>query len=73
MLIMVLLVLGIGFLQNIMNLLLDVLNIFNEPSGFVILFCEHEKSHPVWMQGEELHQWGPMVEILGLPKTGCGK
>ena len=35
MLIMALLVLGIGFLQNIMDLLLDVLNIFNEPGGFV--------------------------------------
>jgi hypothetical protein len=35
MLIMVLLVLGIGFLQNIMDLLPDVLNIFNELGGFV--------------------------------------
>ena len=35
MLIMALLVLGIGFLQNIMDLLSDVLNIFNEPDGFV--------------------------------------
>ena len=34
MLIMALLVLGIGFLQNIMDLLSDVLNLFNEPSGF---------------------------------------
>ena len=38
MLIMALLVLGVGFLQNIMDLLLDVLNIFNEPSGFVSLY-----------------------------------
>ena len=37
MLIMALLVLGIGFLQNIMNLLSDVLNLFNKPSGFVSL------------------------------------
>ena len=37
MLIMVLLVLGIGFLQNIMDLLSDVLNVFNEPSSFVSL------------------------------------
>ena len=37
MLIMVLLVLGIGFFQNIMDLLSNVLNIFNEPSGFVDL------------------------------------
>ena len=37
MLIMVLLLLGIAFLKNIMDLLSDVLNIFNEPSGFVIL------------------------------------
>ena len=35
MLIMALLVLGIAFMQNIMDLLLDVLNPFNEPSGFV--------------------------------------
>ena len=38
MLIMALLVLGINFLQNIMDLLLDVLNIFNEPGGFAGLF-----------------------------------
>ena len=37
MLIMALLVLGIGFLQNIMDLLSDVLNLFNEPGGFVDL------------------------------------
>ena len=37
MLIMALLVLGIGFLQNIMDLFSDVKNIFNEPSGFVSL------------------------------------
>ena len=35
MLIMALLVLGIGFMQNIMDLLSDVLNLFNEPGGFV--------------------------------------
>ena len=35
MLIMALPVLGIGFLKNIMDLLSDVLNIFNEPGGFV--------------------------------------
>ena len=35
MLIMALLVLGIGFLKNIMDMLLDVLNIFNEPGGFI--------------------------------------
>ena len=38
MLIMALLVLGIGFLQNIMDLLSDVLNRFNEPGGFVSLY-----------------------------------
>ena len=37
MLIMALLVLGIGFLQNIMDMLSDVLNLFNKPSGFVSL------------------------------------
>ena len=37
MLITTLLVLGIGFLQNILDLLSDVLNLFNEPGGFVIL------------------------------------
>ena len=35
MLIMALLGLGIGFLQNIMDLLSDVLNLFNELGGFV--------------------------------------
>ena len=38
MLIMALLVLGIGFIQNIMDLLSDVLNLFNEPSGFASLY-----------------------------------
>ena len=38
MLIMALLVLGIGFLQNIMDLLSDVMNLFNEPRGFVGLY-----------------------------------
>jgi hypothetical protein len=33
--IMVLLVLGIGILQNILNLLVDVLGMFNEPDKFV--------------------------------------
>ena len=37
MLIMALLVVGIGFMQNIMDLLSDVLNLFNEPGGFVDL------------------------------------
>ena len=36
-LIMALLVLGIGFLQNIMDLFSDVLNLFNEPGYFVNL------------------------------------
>ena len=35
MLIMTLLVLGIGLLQNILNLLVDVFYSFNEPDGFV--------------------------------------
>ena len=35
---MALLVLGINFLQNIMDLLSDVLNLFNEPGGFVGLY-----------------------------------
>jgi hypothetical protein len=39
MLIMVLLILGIGFLQNIMDMLSDVLNLLNESSGFVILYA----------------------------------
>ena len=34
-LIMVLLVLGIGILKNILNLLADVLDLLNEPGGFV--------------------------------------
>jgi hypothetical protein len=33
-LIMALLLLGIGFLQNILNLLADVMDLFNEPGGF---------------------------------------
>ena len=38
MLIMALLLLGIGFLQNIMDLLLNVLNPFNKPGVFVNLY-----------------------------------
>ena len=38
MLIMALLVLGIDFLQNIMDMLSGVLNLFNEPGGFVNLY-----------------------------------
>ena len=26
--------------------------------------CEHERIHLVWMQGEELHQWGPMLQTF---------
>ena len=37
-LIMVLLVLGIGLLKNILNLLVDVLDTFNELGGFLGLF-----------------------------------
>jgi hypothetical protein len=37
MLIMALLVLGIGLMQNILNLLADVMDSFNEPGGFVDL------------------------------------
>jgi hypothetical protein len=37
MLIMALLVLSIGFLQNLMDLLADVLNLLNESGGFVSL------------------------------------
>ena len=37
MLIMALLVLGIGFLQHIMDLLLDVINLLDEPGVFVSL------------------------------------
>jgi hypothetical protein len=69
---MALFVFRIGFIQNIMELLVDVLNLFNEfgflisPSlsmGIVIL---------VWMQEEELHEWGPMVETLIPTKRDCG-
>ena len=39
-LIMVLLVIGIGLIQNILNLLADVLDSFNELGGFVgFSFC----------------------------------
>ena len=38
MLIMALLVLGIGFLQNIMDMLSNVLNLFNELGGFIGLY-----------------------------------
>ena len=43
MLIMALLVLGIVFLQNIMDLLSDVMNPFNEPGGFVSLCVSMNK------------------------------
>ena len=40
MLVMVLLVLGIGFLQNIMDLLSDALNLLNEDSSIVTSMLE---------------------------------
>jgi hypothetical protein len=50
MLIMVLLLLGIGILQNILNLLEDVLDLFNEKGGFfgfglhmgLLFLCGHK-------------------------------
>ena len=65
MLIMALLVLGIGFLQNIMDLLSDVLNPFNELGRFVGLCVSIDKSWLMWVKWEELYQWGPIVETLG--------
>ena len=46
--IMALIVPCIHFMQNIMDLLLDVLSLFNEPCLF-FSFCEYEKSQSVWM------------------------
>jgi hypothetical protein len=72
MLIMALLVLGIGLLQNIMNLLVDVLDSFNEPGWLCQLQFEHGMILPVWMQGVVQHPWDPMVEIPTPPERGCG-
>jgi hypothetical protein len=47
---MVLLVLNIGFLQNLMDMLADVLNPLNEYSGFVILKLNIGKNISVLLQ-----------------------
>jgi hypothetical protein len=72
-LIMALLVLGNGLLQNILNLLEDVLDLFNELGGFVELWFEHGIIFLGWTQGVVQHPWNPMVEIPTPPESGCGR
>jgi hypothetical protein len=61
MLIMALLVLGIGFLQNVMNLLLNVLDSLKKFGFSINLGLSMGGLFYVQLQWEELRQWGPMV------------
>ena len=72
MLVMSLLVLSIEIFQNFMDLLVDVLDLFKKIHFPYQPQPKHGKIPPVWMQGAELHQLGPMVGTLGTPKKGCG-
>lgn len=71
MLIMTLLVLGIDFLQNIKDLLLDVLNPFNEPSGFFNLYVRMGRVGLYGCNGKSYINEGQMIETLSLPEMGC--
>jgi hypothetical protein len=73
MLIMALLVLGIGLLKNVLNLLADVLDSFNELGGFVGFNLNMGRLLHVWTQGVMQHPWDPMVEIPTPPARGCGR
>jgi hypothetical protein len=70
---MALLVLSIGFLQNLMDLLADVLNPLNESGGFVRPQTEHGKILSVWLQEVVQHQWDPRVGIPTPPEMGYGR
>ena len=59
---MALLVLGIGFLQNIMDLLSDVLNIFNEPSVFVSLYVSMRIFSLCVCEGKSYINWAQWLK-----------
>jgi hypothetical protein len=63
-LMMALLVLCIGFLQNLMDPLEDVLNPLNEYGGFFGLGLNMGRFYPMWLQEVVQHQWDPSVGIL---------
>jgi hypothetical protein len=70
MLIAALIILGIGFLKNIMNMLLDVFYSFKK-----IWLLDHAQSHHgrtlhVQLQWEEPHERGKMVGTPSTPKMG---
>jgi hypothetical protein len=69
---MVFLILHIGFLQNLMDLLVDVLNPLNESSDFVGLRMNMGRFHSVWLQEVVKHQWDRRIGIPTLPKMGYG-
>jgi hypothetical protein len=56
-----------------MNLLEDVLDSLNEPSGFVNSQSEHVTSLLGLLQGVVQYPWDPMVEIPTPPEMGCGQ
>jgi hypothetical protein len=62
MLIMELLVLGIGFIKNIMNLLLDVLDSLNKFGFSINLGLSMGGLFLVQLQWVELRQWGQWLE-----------
>jgi hypothetical protein len=73
MLIMALLVLGIGFLQNIMKILLDVMDPFKKFGCSISLGMSMGGLFCVQLQWEELHQWGPMDGTPSTLEKGCGQ
>jgi hypothetical protein len=70
---MVLLVLSIGFLKNLMDLLVDVLNPLNESRWLCWPQNEHGKNMSLWLQEVVQHQWDPRVGIPAPPERGYGR
>jgi hypothetical protein len=72
MLIMALIVLGIGFLQNIMKLLLDVHDALNKFGSLISLSLSMGGLFLCNYKWAESHQWGLMVGTPRTPEKACG-
>jgi hypothetical protein len=66
------LILGISFLRDVMNLLLDGLDLFNK-YGCIICLGLSVGNLSVKMQHEELYRWGLMVGTSTTLEKGCGQ
>jgi hypothetical protein len=69
---MTLLVLSIGFLQNLLDLLEDVLNPLNESGGFVDRKLIRGRVFLMQWKEEVKHQWVLRVGIPDPPEMGYG-